>query len=130
MPSKYNRLMSKVITAVTIKYFKLNLEGIDMVAPFCIHCCSSFSLILNYFWLFIVTSFIFWSLCCWQLQIYNVVIEQSLDLQQTAFPLGSKHITLQTTVDNQPKEVVGCVITGWPWLNCIHGTKPIHGHNV
>lgn len=63
-------------------------------------------------------------------QIFYVVIEQSLDLQQTAFPLGSKHITLQTTVDNQPKEMVGCVITGWPGLNCIKGTKIIHGHNV
>lgn len=58
------------------------------------------------------------------------MIEQGLDLQQTVFPLGSKHITLQTTVDNQPKEMVGSVITGWPWLNCIKGTKPIYGHKV
>lgn len=63
-------------------------------------------------------------------QIDNVVTEQSLDLQQTSFPLESKHITQQTTVDNHSKEMVGCVITGWPWLNCIKGTKPIHGHNV
>lgn len=130
MPSKYNRLMSKVITAVTIKYFKLNLEGTDMVAPFCIHCCSSLSYPKLFLAVHCYLIHFLKSVLLTTVQIYNVVIEQSLDLQQTAFPLGSKHITLQTTVDNQPKEMVGCVITRRPWLNCIKGTKPIHGHNV